>query len=284
MLSTSGSNSERDNIAVGRSESDGYVDIHCHCLPAFDDGPSTLEQALALCRALAADGVVSVIATPHQLGRYYRCNEADSIRKAVTALNGELRNSGISLTVLAGADVRVDERICQLLKDDKILTLADGGKYLLLELPHNIFIDIEPLLADMASMGVYAVISHPERHPVIAKKPELIWKWLEYPAYLQITAGSLMGEFGTAARKCAWELLDSGLACIVATDAHNMDSRRPLMKAAFSRISERLGTAVSRLTCITNPSRIIKGLDIVPIGLEQISNSGQKEVLYGRNP
>jgi len=283
-MSVSGSNSEKDNIAIGWSGPEGYFDIHCHCLPAIDDGPSTLEQALDLCRALIADGVVSVIATPHQLGRYYKCNDADSIRRVVQAFNEELRNNDISLTVLAGADVRVDERICQLLKDDKILTLADGGKYLLLELPHNIFIDIEPLLADLASMGVYAVISHPERHPVIAKKPELIWKWLEYPAYLQITAGSLMGEFGTAARKCAWELLDSGLVCIVATDAHNLDSRRPLMRTAFCLISERLGPAVGRLTCITNPLRIIKGLDIVPIGFEQISNSGQKEMLYGRNP
>ena len=35
----------------------GYVDIHCHCLPAIDDGPNTKYEALALCQLLVDDGV-----------------------------------------------------------------------------------------------------------------------------------------------------------------------------------------------------------------------------------
>ena len=45
------------------------VDIHCHILPGVDDGPATEDDAVALCRALAADGITTVCATPHQLGR-----------------------------------------------------------------------------------------------------------------------------------------------------------------------------------------------------------------------
>jgi protein-tyrosine phosphatase len=269
-------NPEEGNGTVEESGLEGYVDIHCHCLPALDDGPSTLSEALDLCRALSADGAACVAATPHQLGRYDGCNDADSVRNAVSVFNKELRSNDIPLTVLAGADVRVDERICRLLEDDKILTLADGGKYILLELPHNIFIDIEPLLADLSSMGVYAVISHTERHPVIAKKPDLMRKWLEYPAYLQITAGSLVGEFGIVAEKCAWRLLDAGLVSIVATDAHDLIARRPLMKAAFHRISGRFGAEIGRLVCFTNPLRVVKGLDVVPAGFKQILNCSRK--------
>ena len=40
------------------------MDVHCHCLPGLDDGPQTAEAALALCRALVADGVTAVCATP----------------------------------------------------------------------------------------------------------------------------------------------------------------------------------------------------------------------------
>ena len=50
---------------------------------------------------------------------------------------------------MPGGDVRVDERICQLLEADRILTLADGGKYILLELPHQILMNIEPLLVGL---------------------------------------------------------------------------------------------------------------------------------------
>ena len=53
-----------------RFDTDQSVDAHCHCLPAIDDGPRTMADALELCRALAADGVTTVVATPHQLGAY----------------------------------------------------------------------------------------------------------------------------------------------------------------------------------------------------------------------
>lgn len=244
-----------------------YVDIHCHCLPGLDDGPATMSESLALCRALVDEGVTAAIATPHQLGRFSECNEAEQVREAVSAINKELKSNDIALSVMPGADVRVDERICQLLEADKVLTLADGGKYILLELPHEILIDIEPLLVDLASMGITAIISHPERHPGLAKEPDIFSKWLECPAHLQVTAGSLLGDFSQAAEKFAWQLLSSGQASIVATDSHDLDGRRPCISAAFEHISDRLGQTVARLVCIENPLRVLKGQDMAVYSL-----------------
>src|SRR3972149_3025321 len=164
-----------------------YIDIHCHCLPAVDDGPATMSDALTLCRALADDDIETVIATPHQLGRFDNSNSAAKIREDVSKLNEELKSSGIDLTVMPGGDVRVDERICQLIETDKVLTLADGGRYILLELPHKIFIDIEQLLIDLSHLGIQAVISHPERHPVLEKEHKTLMKFIDQSAYLQVT-------------------------------------------------------------------------------------------------
>ena len=80
-------------------EQEYYVDIHCHCLPAVDDGPITMSESLSLCRALADDCITDIIATPHQLGRFSDCNEAAQIRDQVAALNEELESNGISLNV-----------------------------------------------------------------------------------------------------------------------------------------------------------------------------------------
>ena len=245
-----------------KSDREHYVDIHCHCLPAVDDGPATLSESFALCRALAADCVTDVIATPHQLGRFSNCNEAGQIREKVSALNEHLERNGISLSVVPGGDVRVDERICQLLEADKILTLADGGRYILLELPHEIFIDIEPLIVGLSSLGIQAIISHPERHSVLTKQPKILLKWLDRGAYLQLTSGSLLGEFGSAAWNAAWYFLSSGWASFVATDAHDLDGRRPHMEVAFRHISTKLGEAVARLVCVENPLRVLEGRDI----------------------
>ncbi len=267
--------SSNDNlIGVKKNGSEGlsqvsFVDIHCHCLPAVDDGPATRAEALALCRALTDDYITTVVATPHQLGRFSMCNEAAQIREEVSVLNEELKSNGIALTVMPGADVRVDERICQLLAADKILTLADGGKYILLELPHEIFIDITPLLVELASLGIHSIISHPERHPVLSKQPGILLKWFEQSAHLQVTSASFLGEFGPVAQKAAWHFLSSGWVSVVATDSHNLEDRRPCMKTAFERISIKLGDTIARLVCIENPLRVIKGQDIIPMnGIE----------------
>jgi protein-tyrosine phosphatase len=239
-----------------------YVDVHCHCLPGLDDGPATMSESLALCQALVDDGITTVIATPHQLGRFSECNEAVQIREAVSALNEELKGNDIALRVVPGADVRVDERICKLLEEDKVLTLADGGKYILIELPHEVFIDIEPLLAELSSVNIQAIISHPERHSELAKNPNILLKWLEYPAHLQVTAGSLLGCFGPAVQRFAWQLLSSGWISLVATDCHDLDGRRPCTSAAFEHISDRLGKRFARLVCIENPFRVLNGQDM----------------------
>jgi len=263
----SGNDSSMDieSIKSEQHQQDRYVDMHCHCLAAVDDGPATKAEALTLCRALVDDSIATVIATPHQLGRFSGCNEAAKIREDVSALNNELKNNDIPLMVVPGADVRVDERICELLKADKILTLADGGKYLLIELPHEVFIDITPLLIELASMGIQVIMSHPERHSVLVQRPEILAKWLEQSAHLQVTSGSLLGQFGSTAQKAGWNFLTWGWASLVATDSHDTDRRKPCMKAAFERISIELGEDTACLVCIENPLRVIKGQDIVPV-------------------
>ncbi|MHC4326933.1 MAG: tyrosine-protein phosphatase [Planctomycetota bacterium] len=242
---------------------EGYIDIHCHCLPAVDDGPATKHEALALCQLLVDDGITTVIATPHQLGRFYGCNQAAEVRESVSMFNKELETHRIPLTVVPGGDVRLDERICQLLETDKILTLADGGRYILLELPSEVFIDIEPLLVELARLDVQVIISHPERNSVLIRKSGALLKWLSRSAHLQVTAASLLGEFGPMAQRAAWRFLSLGWASFVATDCHNSSSRRPRMKAVFKSISKKLGQATARWVCIENPLRVLKGQDVL---------------------
>jgi protein-tyrosine phosphatase len=242
-----------------------FIDIHCHCLPGLDDGPVNRPDALALCRALVDDGIDTVVATPHQLGRFDGRNKAAQVRTAVKVLTRQLQDAGIPLTVLPGADVRVDERIPSLLRDNTVLTLADRGKHLLLELPHDAFIDIEPLLGQLADRRISVIISHPERHPVLAARPEIIAKWSGFGACVQITAGSLLGQFGPAAQQAAGYFLESGFTGIVATDAHDTKHRCPSMKAAFKWITQKLGQDAARRLCIENPKRVIEGKHIEPL-------------------
>jgi protein-tyrosine phosphatase len=239
-----------------------YVDIHCHCLPFIDDGPKTMSEAIELCRVLAYDGIGTVIATPHQLGRFDNTNDAKQIREAVSIMNTNLDEAGIEITILPGADIRVDERLLDLIDTDKVMTLCDARRYLLLELPAEIMIDIEPLVTELAQAGISVIISHPERHRMLSKNPQKIEKWLDYPVNFQITAGSLLGEFGPEAEESAWFFLRHRWAQIVATDAHGISRRRPCMTAASERITNKLGPKVAKDVCIDNPMRIVQGADL----------------------
>ena len=126
----------QDNvIKLGSFHSDdfsqeNYIDIHCHCLHGLDDGPGTMSESVELCRALSEDGITTVIATPHQLGQFSGCNRSDQVREAVLVLNEELKRNDISLKVLAGADVRLDERICQLLEEDNLIIYVRFSAFL----------------------------------------------------------------------------------------------------------------------------------------------------------
>jgi protein-tyrosine phosphatase len=246
-----------------RFDAQESVDVHCHCLPGVDDGPATADDALELCRALVDDGVTTAIATPHQLGRFDGCLTADDIRQAVLDLNVALQARGIPLAVVAGADVRVDERIPALLDTDRVLTLADAGKYLLLELPHDTFINIQPLVAKLAARGVTPVLSHPERNVFLTRRPEAVLPWLESGALLQLTAASLVGHFGPGAEQAAWHWLATGAAPLVASDAHDTAARRPCMTQAIEAVALRLGDPEARRVCVLNPARLLAGDDVL---------------------
>jgi len=216
-----------------------------------------------VCRALTTDKIERVVATPHQLGRFEGCYGAEAIREAVRELNRSLEDAQIPLIVLPGADVRLDERIPRFLRSDDLLTVGDRGKYLLLELPHEVFIDPEPLLAELASLGVIAIITHPERHAYLARHPQHVRKWVEYGTCLQITAGSLGGDFGPQSQEAAWTFVQAPMPVLIATDAHDTSGRAPRMSDAYRLLAQRFGWFAADMLCVTNPRRAVEGQDLL---------------------
>jgi protein-tyrosine phosphatase len=253
-----------------------FADVHCHCLPGLDDGPADGPHALSLCRALVADGVRTVVATPHQLGRYEGRNSGPQIRQAVERLRQALAQGQIPLTVLAGADVRIDERIPQFLESQEVLAVGDVGQHLLLELPHEVFVDPIGLLAPLRHMGITAVITHPERHQFLARHPDYVQRWAEYRPCLQITAASFGGGFGRLSQEAAWAFLRQPLPVLVASDAHDTAARPPRMTEAYTLLSQRLGRPVAQVLCVENPQRIVSGQELLGLTQESMPREVQR--------
>lgn len=234
-------------------------DLHCHCLHGLDDGPATLEESVALCRALVADGIRTVVATPHQFGRYENANPGNLIRRKVAALQGVLDDRDIELRVLPGADVRVDERVLSGLVDGSVVSIGDGKQAVLLEIPHTTFIDPLGLIQMLRERGIVGVVTHPERQPQFARDPERYAKrWTEVGGILQVTAGSVTGEFGATAERIAWQLLTIFTRNVfVASDAHDTVRRPPRMAQATQLIERKLGTAAAKHVVETLPRLLL---------------------------
>jgi protein-tyrosine phosphatase len=238
-----------------------FVDIHCHLLPAVDDGAADLAAALAMARMAVDDGVGTVIVTPHQLGAYAH-NRADDVRRRTAQLQQALDAAGIPLAVLPGGDVRIEERLPQRLAAGDALTLADRGRHVLLELPHELYFPLEGLLESLARRGVAGILSHPERNAGLMAQPQLMAGLVDAGCLMQVTAGSLVGAFGAPCQKVAEWMMAEGLVHFLATDAHGVRSRRPLLRRAYERAAELADEATAAELCCQGPARVAAGLDV----------------------
>ena len=68
------------------------IDLHCHILPALDDGARDLADSVAMARQAEADGIQIVCATPHI--RSDHDVQVDELEERIEAVNTALRRQG----------------------------------------------------------------------------------------------------------------------------------------------------------------------------------------------
>ncbi len=234
------------------------VDVHCHILPGIDDGPADWTESLAMARLAVADGISTVVATPHQLGSY-GWNVGEAIRACCRHLQELLHQHGIPLRVLPGADVRIEPDLVGKIGAGEVVTLADHRRHVLLELPHEVYFPLDRLLRDLHAAGLVGVLSHPERNQGILARPQVVESLVDAGCLVQVTAGSLAGTFGPRIKSFAEWMVVEGWVHFIATDAHGPKSRRPLLSRAFERVAEIAGQPKAWELCSGNPGRVVAG-------------------------
>jgi len=240
-----------------------FVDIHCHLLPDIDDGAASWDEALSMAEMAAADGISTIVATPHQLGNF-AANRGDEIRARAEHLQGLLRQNKIPLKVFPGADVRIEPAMIGKIRAGEVLTLADRGRHVLLELPHEVYLPLDRLLADLKAAGLAGILSHPERNRGIMAQPGVVQSLVGAGCLTQVTAGSLVGAFGSRVRSLAERLVKQGLVHFVSTDAHSPRSRPPLLGEAFDRVVELAGGSLAEELFCGNPAAVAAGRAVMP--------------------
>jgi protein-tyrosine phosphatase len=232
------------------------IDLHCHLLPGVDDGPGTLAESLELCRIAVADGTTRAVVTPHiHPGRWE--NSRATVGRACAELQRELDGQGIPLQLGFAGEVRVTDAIpAQVDRGDiPFYGEVDGYRIMLLEFPHgHIVPGSEKLARWLLDRGVRPLIAHPERNRQVMRDPSELQPYLDLGCWLQVTAGSVTGQFGERCEAVARGLLARDAVHVLASDGHNDGARPPVLRKAYECVALAFGESRAQRLFVDTPA------------------------------
>jgi protein-tyrosine phosphatase len=238
-----------------------FIDTHCHLHAGLDDGPPDVDTALEMCRIVAQDGVRAVAATAHQNPRWPAAN-AERIRSGTRELQTRLNELRIPLDVVPCGEVMVSPKLMDDWSAGRLVSVADAGRYLLIEMPHGVFLDIRDLVTELMEAGLRPILAHPERCPELWHSPATMVDWIRRGCVMQACADSIVGPDKQVHRQIRhW--LARGWVHLVASDGHSLAARRPGLSAAFDQLTRWTNPAVAERLCCTNGMTILEGLPLV---------------------
>jgi len=257
------------------------IDLHSHILHGMDDGAETTEGSLQMCRTSYRDGIKTIVATPHILPGVYENNRSTILAK-VQELNNALmkfrvqssefgvKNSD-SMTqrlndpmtgfkLLPGADVHFSSDLLQRYEKEEIVTVNDRGQFLMIEFNfQGIPYQAEEVLFQLLAKGIVPLISHPERNFEIGQRPKRYYEMIRMGCLGQVTAMSLTGEFGPGVKKVAEKLLAHRLIHFIASDAHSINGRPPILSVGVKAAEKIVGREEAQKMVTEYPQAIIEG-------------------------
>ena len=234
------------------------VDIHCHILPGIDDGSDTWETTEAMCRMAARDGITHIVATPHCDDHYiYDREHSTDMLGTLSEIAGEW------LTFTIGCDLHLSPRNLEDAMNDPRRFAVGDTKYLMIEFDHHsIPANADDQLLAILSRGMVPIITHPERNAFLIKNLLMVEQFVEEGCLVQVTANALTGFWGAKSKKAAEKLVQKNMVHIIATDAHDLKLRPPVLSEARKRVAELVGEERAEALVNTNPGAVVAGRSV----------------------
>ena len=198
--------------------------MHTHILWGVDDGPKTSEQTMKILKLAVNEGITDIISTSHSYHPQFHVDK-QKVNEQIAYLQNELEKEQIPLTLHTGHEVHLSDKIKLNYKAKQFYTLANSN-YILLELPsYSVPYYTTNIIRELLTIGLIPIIAHPERNYSIAKRPKLLELLIREGAMAQITAGSIVGDFGKGVQKLSMKLIRANLIHTYGSDVHNLTTR-----------------------------------------------------------
>ncbi len=196
------------------------IDIHSHLIYGVDDGSDNIETSINILESLSNSGVTDIILTPHYItGTSYVSKKLDNIVK-LKELKKALSNNNIDINIYLGNEVYIFDDIYRYVKENRICSL-NNTEYILIELPMSgNYPDYKEILYDLQKQGFKVILAHPERYISFQNDYNKIHEMVDMGVLLQCNIDSILGNYGTKAKKTIKYILKNKLLSFVGTDIH----------------------------------------------------------------
>jgi len=208
--------------------------------------------------AAAADGITHMVASPHANDRYHYD------RQYLTSLVSQLQDRiGESLKIILGCDFHLSYENLQDALVHPERYVIGNTRYLLVEFSnYSVPQNTTDSFLKLGDRGITAIITHPERNPILRENLQRVAEWAEQGCVVQITGSALTGFWGERTRKAALWLLEHQVVHVIATDAHDTEKRIPILSTAREAAAEICGEEIATAVVESNPRAIINNQNL----------------------
>lgn len=219
----------------------GRVDFHSHILPGVDDGSRSVEESLEMLRAEAAQGIGTVVATPHFYAQHDAPERFLNRRAAAwEKLRAAMEEEPELPAVILGAEVYYFPGISHSEALSRLVIGQTG--YLLLEMPsapwtQNMYQEMENIYT---KHGITPVIAHIDRYISPLRHRQILERLENLPVLVQANSAFFLRP---TTAPLALRMLKEKRIHLLGSDCHNTGARKPELGRAVEKIEKHMGAS-----------------------------------------
>lgn len=195
-------------------------DLHSHYLPGVDDGSKDIETTKNMLKNAHENGVTDIIFTPHFI-LDSRFMSTKSENERIIAPIIKFAKEEYNINVFLGNEVYCNNEMLRLYNEGLISTL-NNSRYLLIEIPmYSKMNNLKSLFFELISNGIIPILAHPERYTAYYNDIDFFMELRQMGVLMQMNASSLVGDYGSKAKKMVTKLLKANLISFVGSDIHS---------------------------------------------------------------
>lgn len=238
----------------------GMVDIHCHIVPAVDDGAQTKSQVRALLKKEYEDGVTALVLTPHYRKGMFEAPD-DLVLKRAAYVMHEVRELGLPMKIYLAREYHANADMIDELKATPQYRINEGRHVLVEFSSVHSYEKIRGWIYQLVAAGFRPIIAHVERYPDVMRDIEQVDELIQLGAYIQISTSAILGEHGLRLKGYTKTLLKKRMVHFVASDAHDMENRRPNLRECREYVAKKFGAGYAEELFVENPRNILSDTD-----------------------